>query len=172
MTPSAASGRAPAVRSLAQAAVLIFLAVAFGAARAFFPDGIHWTGRWPTADTSAEQAYKMMARPSDPPFASIAEAMALHSGGAVFIDARATEEYQAGHIPGARTLPFYEMEAHEKAALSDLKPADRIVVYCEGVGCELSLFLGRELQARGFTDIRDFYGGFPEWQKAGLQVEK
>jgi len=167
-----ARSRPPAAIVLAQAAVLLLLSFAAAAARSYLPDSIRWNGRWPTADTSAEQAYKMMAQPTDPPFASLAEAIALHGGGAVFIDARAAEEFAVGRIPRARNLPFYDLEAHEKAALADLKPDTRLVVYCEGVGCELSLFLGRELQARGFTDIRDFYGGFPEWQKAGLEVEK
>jgi rhodanese-related sulfurtransferase len=161
-----------AVRAFARAAVLILLSAGAGALRQAFPDGIHWSGRWPTAETSAEDAYKMMAQPGDPPFASLAQAIALHNGGALFLDARASEEFAEGHIPGARNLPFYELESHEKAALDGVKPGDRIVIYCEGIGCELSLFLGRELRARGFTDLMIFYGGFPEWKNAGLGVEK
>ena len=164
--------RSAALSALTQAIFLVALSVAAGAVRQFFPDGVRWTGRWPTADTSAEDAYKMMAHAGDPPFASIAEAIALHNNRVIFLDARSKDEYAAGHIPRARSLPYYEIDQYAAKALEGVKPNDRLVVYCEGPGCELSLFLGRELLARGYTDIRDFYGGFPEWQKAGLEVEK
>lgn len=164
--------RSAALTALRQAALLLLLAVVGGAARQFLPDGVRWAGRWPTADTSAEDAYKMMAHAGDPPFASIAEAIAMHNNGILFLDARSHEEYVAGHIPHARNLPYYEIDQYAAKALAGVKANDRLVVYCEGPGCELSLFLGRELLARGYTDIRDFYGGFPEWQKAGLEVEK
>jgi rhodanese-related sulfurtransferase len=155
-----------------QAGFLILLSVAAGVLRGFFPESISWNGRWPTAQTSAEEAYKMMAREGDPAFASLADAISLHSKGAIFLDARSTEEFTAGRIPGSRSLPFYELEAKEKEALAGLAPDSSIVIYCEGVGCELSLFLGRELSARGFTNMKIFYGGFPEWKGAGLKVEK
>jgi rhodanese-related sulfurtransferase len=158
--------------AVAQAGLLIALSLAAGAIRGFLPNSIAWNGRWPTAETSAEEAYKMMAQPGDPAFASLSESIQLHSAGATFIDARSSDEFAAGRIPGARSLPFYELEAREKEALNGLKPEDPIVIYCEGVGCELSLFLGRELAGRGFTNLRIFYGGYPEWQGAGLKIEK
>lgn len=161
-----------AVSPFAQAALLVALSVGAGAVRAVLPGGIDWNGRWPTVNTSAEEAYTMMAREGDPAFTSLAEAIALHTAGAVFLDARSSEEFATGRIPGARSLPFYELEAKEKEALEGIKLDEHIVIYCEGVGCELSLFLGRELAARGFTALRIFYGGFPEWKAAGLDVEK
>lgn len=176
MSGAAISGgnrtRSPYARALAQALFLIVIALAAGALRQAFPGGIGWVGRWPTAGTTAEEAYRMVAQPGDAPFVSLSKAIALHNGGALFLDARSSDEFIAGHIPGARNLPFYEMEEFEQAALEGAVPGDRIVVYCEGVGCELSLFLARDLQARGFTDVNIFYGGFPEWQGAGLEIEK
>ena len=62
-------------------------------------------------------------------------------------------------------------EKRLKKALEGLKPEAPLVLYCEGVGCELSFFLGRELQGQGYKNIRIFYGGFPEWKDAGLPVE-
>ncbi len=115
----------------------------------------------------------MMARPTDPAFVSLAEAIEIQeSKKATLIDARSAEEYKAGRIPNSRSLPYYEMDAKQAEALKDLEKNSPLVIYCEGVGCELSFFLGRELQAQGYSNIRIFYGGYPEWQQAGLPIEK
>jgi rhodanese-related sulfurtransferase len=152
---------------------ILFLSLVLGALRPHFPKGIAWTGKWPTAATSAEDAYKMMAKPDDPAFASLSDAIDAHDNKtATFIDARSTDEFKAGRIPASRTLPFYEMETYQAAALKDLKLDSPLILYCEGVGCELSFFLGRELQGMGYTNIKIFYGGYPEWQIAGLPIEK
>jgi rhodanese-related sulfurtransferase len=153
--------------------ILIGLAVPAGLLRQFAPHGIKWNGRWPTSSTSAEDAYKMMARPDDPGFISLAEVIDLQQkGAATLIDARSTEEFKAGRIPGSRTLPYYELEKYQAAALDRLAADSAIIIYCEGIGCELSFFLGRELQAAGYSNIKIFYGGYPEWQQAGLPIEK
>lgn len=115
----------------------------------------------------------MMAREGDPGFVSLAEVIEIQEKRlALLIDARSAEEFSAGRIPGSRTLPYYEMEAKQAAALEGVQSADPLVIYCEGVGCELSFFLGRELQDQGYSNIKIFYGGYPEWQQAGLPVEK
>lgn len=159
-------------RAVGQTAVLIALALAAGAIRQTMPRGISWKGRWPTSDTTAGDAYKMMSQPGDPPFVPVGEAIALHKAGVRFLDARDAKEYAGGHIPGARSLPFYDFDAKQAAALDGAAKSDPIVVYCEGVGCELSLFLGRQLEGLGYTGVKVFYGGFPEWKNAGLPVEK
>lgn len=157
---------------LKQAVLLITLSVLAGGARQYFPHGIKWNGQWPTSTTSAQDAYTMMAQPGDPAFMGLAEVIVhQEKKSAVFIDARTNEEYSAGHIPGARSLPYYEIDQYKDAALNGLTADHLIVIYCEGVGCELSFFLGRELQAGGFTNVRIFYGGFPEWKNAGFPVE-
>jgi rhodanese-related sulfurtransferase len=151
---------------------ILFLSLVLGALRPHFPKGIAWTGKWPTAATSAEEAYKMMAKPDDPAFASLSDAIDAHDNKtATFIDARSSDEFKAGHIPRSRSLPYYEMETHQ-SALDGLKPESPLILYCEGIGCELSFFLGRELQGMGYTDLKIFYGGYPEWKNAGLPLEK
>lgn len=155
-----------------QIGVLLLLAVLAGSARRELPGGISWSGRWPTSATSAEEAYRMLAKEGDPGFVSLAEVIQLQrDGSATLIDARSKEEFKAGRIPGARLLPFYEMDEMQDEALDGLTAESPIVIYCEGVGCELSFFLGRELQAQGYTSVRIFYGGYPEWKDAGLPIE-
>jgi len=156
-----------------EAGFLIALSLAAGGVRRFFPQSIAWSGRWPTSSTSAEEAYKMMARPGDPGFISLAEVIpVVEHRSATLLDARAKDEYAAGHLPHALPLPFYEMESYAASSLKGLKADAPLVIYCEGIGCELSFFLGRELMGQGFTDVKIFYGGYPEWKDAGLPVEK
>ena len=45
---------------------------------------------------------------------------------AVFVDVRSLDSYQAGHIPGALSIPVDDLESR----LKELKPADWIITYC------------------------------------------
>ena len=115
----------------------------------------------------------MVARPEDPAFISLAEIITIQENKqATLIDARSAEEFAAGYISGSRSLPYYDMDKVQAVALEGLALDAPLIVYCEGVGCELSFFLGRELQAQGYTNIRIFYGGYPEWKNAGLPIVK
>ncbi len=156
-----------------QAFGLLLLSIVAGGLRQTIPHGISWTGRWPTEETSAENAYRMMAQEGDPAFISLEDAIDIQSKKtATFLDARTNDEFKAGHIPGARSLPFYDLQKFKDSALDGLSADSPIIIYCEGIGCELSFFLGRELVSGGFTHVRIFYGGYPEWSKAGLPVDK
>lgn len=159
--------------SVSQALIFVFFALIAGFFRPQFPQGILWNGRWPDSSTSSEEAYNMMAQPGDPAFISLSDVMDVHAkNGATFIDARSSEEFSQGRIPSSKNLPFYEMEKYQTQALEGLSFDSPLVIYCEGVGCELSFFLGRELLAAGFKNIKIFYGGYPEWKNAGLPIEK
>ena len=114
-----------------------------------------------------------MAKPGDPAFVSLQDVIEIQEHkSATLLDARSSEEFSTGHIPTSRSLPFYEMDTKQAAAVEGLYADSPIVIYCEGVGCELSFFLGRELQKQGYTNIKIFYGGYPEWKDAGLPIEK
>jgi rhodanese-related sulfurtransferase len=151
------------------------LALTSGAVRQWAPNGVSWKGNWPSSSSTAEEAYRMMAKPGDPVFISLADVIRLSedpSSGAVFLDARSSTEFSAGHIPQARSLPFYELEKYQDAALTGVSAETPLIIYCEGIGCELSFFLGRDLQKAGYNNIHIFYGGFPEWKEAGRELEK
>ncbi len=49
---------------------------------------------------------------------------------AVFVDVRSKESYDAGHIPGAYSVPLSEIESNVSVALSKLPPKRFIVTYC------------------------------------------
>ncbi|MFN0118224.1 MAG: rhodanese-like domain-containing protein [Elusimicrobiota bacterium] len=158
---------------LFQFLLLLLFSLLFGFGRQYFPQGISWFGQWPTSSTSTEDAYRMIAREGDPEFVSLAEVIQIQKDQSSFIiDARTSQEFTIGRIPHSRNLPFYEMEKFQNDAMKGIDTDDAIIIYCEGVGCELSFFLGREFQTQGYQNVRIFYGGYPEWKNAGLPIEK
>jgi rhodanese-related sulfurtransferase len=98
--------------------------------------------------------------------------------GAVFIDSRSRQEFAAGHIPGALSLPVAELKGRGKTATEKVLPqalaflsGQVLVVYCEGGDCQTSVSLAKLIHERGFTDIRILSGGWEEWTAAGLPEE-
>jgi rhodanese-related sulfurtransferase/DNA-binding HxlR family transcriptional regulator len=83
----------------------------------------------------------------------------LHRGDVVLIDVRPAEEYAAGHIGGARSMPIDELERR----LAEL-PADReVVAYCRGPFCAYAHQAVRALVRSG-RGARRLDDGWPEWK--------
>jgi rhodanese-related sulfurtransferase/DNA-binding HxlR family transcriptional regulator len=88
----------------------------------------------------------------------------LRRGDVVLVDVRPTEEFEAGHIEGARSIPIAEL----KERLAEL-PADReVVAYCRGPFCAYAHQAVRTLQSAGRT-ARRMEEGWPEWRLAELE---
>lgn len=86
-------------------------------------------------------------------------------GEVVLIDVRPEEEYQAGHIRGAESVPLDRIEE-----LLERLPEDReIVAYCRGPYCLLSDEAVERLRDRDFHAQR-LEIGYPEWRAEGLPV--
>jgi rhodanese-related sulfurtransferase len=81
------------------------------------------------------------------------------------IDVRPVDEFDEGHLAGARNIPLAEIEA----AAAQLDPETEIVAYCRGPWCVLSFDAIERLRARGFK-ARRLAEGYPEWKAAGLPV--
>jgi rhodanese-related sulfurtransferase/DNA-binding MarR family transcriptional regulator len=86
----------------------------------------------------------------------------LAQGDVVLVDVRPREEYEAGHIEGARSLPLAELERH----LAELPPDTEVVAYCRGPFCAYAHEAVRRLRADGRT-ARRLTDGWPEWRLAG-----
>ncbi len=85
----------------------------------------------------------------------------LSSGDVVLVDVRPQEEFAAGHIEGARSIPLAELERR----LAEL-PADReVVAYCRGPFCAYAHEAVRRLNDAGRTASR-LEDGWPEWRLA------
>ena len=88
----------------------------------------------------------------------------LKAGDTVVLDVRPPAEFQAGHIPGARSVPIGELRR-----LRSLAKDIEIVAYCRGPYCVYADDAVRELQRKGFQ-ARRLVDGFPEWKRAGLPI--
>jgi rhodanese-related sulfurtransferase len=84
----------------------------------------------------------------------------------VILDVRPEEEYRAGHIPGARSVPVAKLEAY----LQELPKDCEIIAYCRGPYCVFSDEAVALLQAHGYK-TRRLEVGLPDWRAAGLPVE-
>jgi rhodanese-related sulfurtransferase/DNA-binding transcriptional ArsR family regulator len=83
----------------------------------------------------------------------------------VVVDVRPKEEYAAGHIPGAISLPVAELADR----IGELPLNAEVVAYCRGPYCVLALEAVEILRQRGFR-TRRLEDGFPEWRLEGLAV--
>ncbi len=90
---------------------------------------------------------------------------------AAFIDAREPDEYAAGHIPRAISMPYDAVSAEPERLEQFDAGGKPIVVYCGGGNCELSLSLAWDLIYAGQQRVVVYMGGFPEWEQAGQPVE-
>ena len=89
----------------------------------------------------------------------------VRAGDAVVVDLRPADEFEAGHIAGALSIPLPELEAR----LAEL-PADvEIVAYCRGPYCAMSPEAVAILERAG-RRARRLEDGYPEWRLAGLPV--
>jgi rhodanese-related sulfurtransferase len=86
----------------------------------------------------------------------------LEAGDTVVLDVRPEVEYEAGHIPGARSVPVGELRR-----LRSLPKDIEIVAYCRGPYCVYADEAVRRLRRRGLNAKR-LEDGFPEWKRAGL----
>ncbi|MFZ5847637.1 MAG: ArsR/SmtB family transcription factor [Actinomycetota bacterium] len=93
----------------------------------------------------------------------------LERGEVVLLDVRPPEEYAAGHIPGARSLPFGRL-AEDLSAVEDLAEDADIIAYCRGAYCVLAHDAVRLLQAQG-RRARRLQDGLLEWRTQGHPVE-
>jgi len=89
----------------------------------------------------------------------------LKRGEVVVLDVRPVDEFRAGHIPGAVSIP-----AEELAARLDELPSSEVVAYCRGPYCVLATAALNVLGASGWRASR-LEEGFPEWRLAGLPIE-
>ena len=83
------------------------------------------------------------------------------------LDVRPEEEYAAGHVPGAVSIPVAEL----RRRLKELPKNKEIVAYCRGSFCAFAPEAARYLDKKGFrTAVLD--SGLPDWKAAGLSIER
>ena len=91
----------------------------------------------------------------------------LADGDVVLVDVRPAEEYAAGHIEGARSIPLEELEQR----LAELPDDAEIVAYCRGPFCAYAHQAVRTLRSSG-RSARRLEEGWPEWRLAQPAAEQ
>lgn len=148
-------------------------------------DGVHMIYR--LADEEVVRAYQMLRRLAEARLFEVQEFMRrfvdeqdqvkafdpdqflerVRQGEVTVVDVRSTEEYRAGHIPGAVSIPLEELEER----VSELPPDQNVVAYCRGPFCALSLEAVDVLRDNGF-EAKRLDQGVPDWKQQGLPVER
>ena len=82
------------------------------------------------------------------------------------VDVRPVEEFDAGHIPGALSVPVPQL----KRRLRELPKGREVIAYCRGRYCVYSLDAVTLLRKHGYR-ARRVHEGLPDWKVAGLPVE-
>ena len=99
----------------------------------------------------------------------------------VVLDARSAKEYEAGHIPGAKLLPWVGLYADQKLGIMKTRdelsalfqsagavPGAKVVTYCQiGLRSSVLYFAARYA---GF-DVRNYVGSWTDWTSKGLASE-
>jgi len=96
-------------------------------------------------------------------------------GGWHFVDVRERDEWDAGHIPGARHHPrgFLEVRADLEHPKRDPWLADRgrkLLLYCGGG--HRSALAARTLLEMGFSEVASLAEGWSGWTRRGHPVER
>ncbi len=90
----------------------------------------------------------------------------VREGDVTVLDVRPPEEYDAGHIPGAISMPLPNLVKQ----LADLPRRKEIVAYCRGPYCVLAVEAVALLRKKGFRAVR-LEEGILDWAAHGLRVE-
>lgn len=89
--------------------------------------------------------------------------------GVMIIDSRpAARQYDPGHIPGAVNIPDSQFD--KQVAKLPADKATLLLFYCGGVDCILSHNSAFKAEKLGYTDIKVYPAGMPDWQANGAQV--
>ncbi|HVO72850.1 MAG TPA: rhodanese-like domain-containing protein [Ignavibacteriaceae bacterium] len=108
---------------------------------------------------------------SNEPYAiNLQQAKELYEQNEIFIDAREKEDFESSHIKGAINIPFDNIDEYIPD-INKIPKENRIITYCGGTECDLSILLGNKLSEMGYKNVYIFFGGWNKWIDAGLPVE-
>jgi molybdopterin/thiamine biosynthesis adenylyltransferase/rhodanese-related sulfurtransferase len=88
--------------------------------------------------------------------------------GVVLVDVRESEEWDAGHIPGAKHVPRGYLESRIEGAVADRD--QRVVVYCAS-GQRSALAANTLREQLGYENVASMNGGITLWKDRGYDVE-
>ena len=98
------------------------------------------------------------------------QAKQLFDQGAIFLDVRSNNDWEAGRIPGSKHLELKKVYSEETlAGIAGKK--DKLVIYCNAAGCMRSSKACAQAVTWGYENVYYYRLGFPDWQLHGYAVE-
>jgi rhodanese-related sulfurtransferase len=93
----------------------------------------------------------------------------INTGGYTLLDIRTIDEYNAGHIKGAKQEDFYQTQAFSNY-LNSLDKNGKYLIYCRtGIRSAKAM---QEMQQTGFANVHDLVGGYNAWVSSNLPTEQ
>ena len=127
-----------------------------------------WLGTATAVVVAVIVVYEMRARQESLQAVSPQELIRLMNQGALLLDLRPSEQYQAGHLSGARQMSGEQiLKAGDTLKKHKEKP---VVVYDEGGS--LGGAAVRQLASQGFTRVFTLRGGLAAWRADNLPVSR
>ncbi len=87
---------------------------------------------------------------------------------AVVVDVCGTDEFAAGHVAGARSIPLHELEARLPGSVKN-KATPLVLVCASGMRSSRAVAVARKL---GYENAQSLSGGMKSWREANLPIEK
>jgi rhodanese-related sulfurtransferase len=150
-------------KAIRQAIIILFIALFLGmGVNSFSRNGINPFRHPAAAVTTAPEIRKI----------SLEQAQQVVGSGIPILDARSQEDFLAGHIPGAVSLPYYDMGSYLDRVLPLLSTNQPVMIYCSEASCADAELLARSIFDLGYSNLLVFKGGFKAWVTAGLTIER
>src|SRR6201991_2844835 len=92
-----------------------------------------------------------------------------NGNGIVLLDVRESEEWDAGHIPGAKHVPRGYLESRVEGAIGSDRD-QRVIIYCAS-GQRSALAANTLKSLLGYEDVASMRGGITLWKDRGYDVE-
>ena len=89
----------------------------------------------------------------------------VRTGEVTVVDVRPRDEFEAGHIPGALSMPVPEL----RKRLGEIPKSREVIAYCRGPYCVYSLEAVTLLRKHGYR-ARRAEQGLPQWRTEGFEV--
>ncbi len=96
------------------------------------------------------------------------EVAPLVGNGVAIVDVRETDEFAAGHLPGAKHVPRGHLESRIETAVPDRSA--RVILYCAS-GNRSALAAQTMLDHLGYENVESMTGGITLWKDRGYKVD-
>jgi rhodanese-related sulfurtransferase len=91
--------------------------------------------------------------------------LVMKEDGATLIDARLSKDYETAYIGNATNIPVNMPQSEFDKVCKSLHRSNRIVIYCQSMGCPFSGVVAQRLRASGYDRISLYPGGWRDWEQ-------